>query len=199
MDTAVALVQAYLQVNGYFTVCEYPILKVDHGEVRVATDIDMLAFRFPGAGREMQTRGGTVSGVVAHEPDSALGCTPGQADMIVGEVKEGRARFNEPIRDPKVLGAALARFGCCSPDHAGDMVDRLLKHGRVHTPHGHDVRMIAFGGRGAPSGEGWLRIPLEHIIRFLRAYLDENWAQLHKAQIKAPALDLLALLRKCGG
>lgn len=27
MDTAVALVQAYLHVNGYFTVTEYPVLE----------------------------------------------------------------------------------------------------------------------------------------------------------------------------
>ena len=26
MDTAVGLVQAYLRVNGYFTVAEYPVL-----------------------------------------------------------------------------------------------------------------------------------------------------------------------------
>lgn len=28
MDNAVALVQAYLHVNGYFTVAEYPVLEV---------------------------------------------------------------------------------------------------------------------------------------------------------------------------
>ena len=28
MDNAVALVQAYLRVNGYFTVVEYPVLEV---------------------------------------------------------------------------------------------------------------------------------------------------------------------------
>ena len=27
MDTAVALVQAYLHINGYFTVAEYPCLR----------------------------------------------------------------------------------------------------------------------------------------------------------------------------
>lgn len=52
MDHAVALVEAYLQINGYFTVAEYPVIesfgKQHYG---VATDMDMLAFRFPGAGR----------------------------------------------------------------------------------------------------------------------------------------------------
>ena len=32
MDTSVALVQAYLHVNGYFTVAEYPVLEAFRGE-----------------------------------------------------------------------------------------------------------------------------------------------------------------------
>ena len=50
MDTAVALVQAYLHVNGYFTVAEYPVLEAqcaDH-QIRTVTDLDILAYRFPG-------------------------------------------------------------------------------------------------------------------------------------------------------
>lgn len=43
MDATVALVQAYLQVNGYFTVGEYPILTVNRrGEARAATVIAYL-------------------------------------------------------------------------------------------------------------------------------------------------------------
>lgn len=49
MDNAVALVQAYLYVNGYFTVAEYPVLEaLKHAGYRTVTDIDILAFRFPG-------------------------------------------------------------------------------------------------------------------------------------------------------
>ncbi len=51
MDHAVALVQAYLRVNGYFTVSEYPIIEsIRHGH-RTATEIDIPAFRFSSAGR----------------------------------------------------------------------------------------------------------------------------------------------------
>ena len=50
MDMGIALVQAYLRVHGYFTVSEYPILEaMRHGEHRIATDIDILAVRFPEA------------------------------------------------------------------------------------------------------------------------------------------------------
>jgi hypothetical protein len=52
MDNAVALVQAYLNVNGYFTVTEYPVVEaIKYAGYRTATDLDVLAFRFPGAGR----------------------------------------------------------------------------------------------------------------------------------------------------
>ena len=47
MDTCVALVQAYLHVNGYFTVAEYPVLEAYRGNrARIVTDLDILACRF---------------------------------------------------------------------------------------------------------------------------------------------------------
>ena len=52
MDVAVELAQAYLQVNGYFTVAEYPVLEALKHAARSATDLDILAFRFPMAGCE---------------------------------------------------------------------------------------------------------------------------------------------------
>lgn len=197
MDTAVALVQAYLQVNGYFTVCEYPILESARGDTRTATDIDVLAFRFPGAGREVGSHRRRVSGTSTFEADPHLGCPAHQADMIVGEVKEGRARFNPPARDPMVLAGALARFGCCPPDASRSVVEGLLRHGVARTPHGHEVRMVVFGSRGKPGKHAAHRvITLDHVTGFLRDYLQENWDTLHAADIKLPALDLLALLHK---
>lgn len=52
MDSAVGLVQTYLRVNGYFTVVEYPVVEL-RDDFRAATDLDILAFRFPGSGRVM--------------------------------------------------------------------------------------------------------------------------------------------------
>lgn len=61
MDPAVALVQAYLRVNGYFTVAEYPVLEATRsGGFQMATDLDLLAFRFPGAGRAIASAGDEV-------------------------------------------------------------------------------------------------------------------------------------------
>ena len=51
MDHAVALVQAYLQANGYFTVAEFPVLEaMEAGGFRSATDVDLIGLRLPRAG-----------------------------------------------------------------------------------------------------------------------------------------------------
>lgn len=70
MDHAVAIVEAYLQINGYFTVAEYPVIEsLGKQHYNVATDIDILAFRFPGAGRLVPGRGKND----IFEPDPVLG------------------------------------------------------------------------------------------------------------------------------
>jgi hypothetical protein len=142
MDTAVALVQAYLHVNGYFTVAEYPVL---------------------------------------------------------GEVKEGAARLNAAMRDPVVLEVALARFGCCPGQHAAILTRQLLARGHATTPGGHSIRMVAFGDipDGARQGP-WTTVPMRHVVLFLRDYLREHWAVLRHAQIRDPALGVLALIEKWG-
>lgn len=93
MDTAVALVQAYLNVNGYFTVVEYPVLEVGSaGQVRTVTDIDILAHRFAGAGHELVTdRGDPPPRWAAFSVDPVLGSPSDRADMIVGHDTAGDA------------------------------------------------------------------------------------------------------------
>src|SRR6266545_7003665 len=104
MDTAVALVQAYLNVNGYFTVVEYPVLEAYREGARAVTDLDILAFRFADAGHEViRGRHHGPLGGRAFAPDPVLGSPAGRPDMIVGEVKEGAAHFNPATRNPVVL------------------------------------------------------------------------------------------------
>ncbi|WP_125131640.1 hypothetical protein [Microbacterium sp. 10M-3C3] len=75
MDTAVGLVQAYLRVNGYFTVAEYPVLDATGpGGPRTITDLDILAVRLqraPGA-----------SGVVDAPLDPAPARTTGVPTVV---------------------------------------------------------------------------------------------------------------------
>ena len=203
MDTAVALVQDYLNVNGYFSVVEYPVLEAyRNGRARSVTDLDVLAVRFSGAGHEViRGKGRSPMGGHEFEPDPALGCPPDRPDMIVGEVKEGAARFNSATRDPEVLGVALARFGCCDRKQGPELARRLLARGHVDTPSGHTVRMVAFGTVAASdeSAHRWHAVSMRHVVEFLRNYLRDHWEVLRHAQISDPALGVLALLEKWGG
>ena len=137
MDTAVGLVQSYLYMNGYFTVTEYPVLELmADGEYRTVTDVDMLALRIPGAGRSSDSPGGPVVSV-----DPALAVDPDRVDIIIAEVKEGKAELNASARDPKVLRAALNRFGAVPEDRiAGGganevSVDASRRPRRIYAPY----------------------------------------------------------------
>jgi hypothetical protein len=118
MDTAVALVQSYLYMNGYFTVTEYPVLELmSDGEYRTVTDVDVLAVRIPGAGRDDNDVSGSF---VSVDPD--LDVDLKRIDLIIAEVKEGRAELNASARDPKVLRAALNRFGALGEERTSRVI-----------------------------------------------------------------------------
>ena len=199
MDTSVALVQAYLHVNGYFTVAEYPVLEAYGGDhARTVTDLDILAFRFAGASHKViRGRRRQPDVDLDAETDPLLRCPADRPDMIVGEVKEGAARFNAAMRDPAVLEVALARFGCCSPEHARGVAQQLLSQGHARAPGGHSVRMVAFGdvpGGGVP--DAWMTMSMRHVVEFLQQYLREHWDVLRHTQIRDTAFGVLALIEK---
>ena len=194
MDNAVTLVQAYLRLNGYFTVTEFPIVEANkHGGHRAATDIDVLAVRFPGAGRLIAQKGkGSGRDRMICGIDSALGIEHDQADMIIGEVKEGRAQINHSGRDPSVLRAALTRFGCCHDDS----VESLIRKGRGTTNHGHRVRLVAFGSSLPEGNPGYHTISLGHVIEYASDFLHENWDVFRVTEFKDPALGFLSTMIK---
>ncbi|GIV80385.1 hypothetical protein GQ464_012820 [Rhodocaloribacter litoris] len=196
MDNAVALVRAYLHVNGYFTVCEYPVLEASrHGGYRAVTDLDVLAFRFPNAGRLVA--GLPETAPASFQPDPRLDVPADVPDMLIGEVKEGRARLNEATTDPAVLETALVRFGCCAPEEAPALVRRVRRDGTATGPHGHRVRLLVFASRPEAVPQAGVRVlPLGHVIHFLQAYLDQYWDVLHHAQFKDPAFGFLVTLQK---
>ena len=197
MDTSVALVQAYLNVNGYFTVAEHPVLEAFHAdEARIVTDLDILAVRFAGA-RHQIIRGKRAPSHIAFAPDPMLRCPGDSPDMIVGEVKEGRARFNSAASNPAVLKVALTRFGCCHADHVEEVTRHLLERGHARTPNGHAIRMIAFGDASDErTGTAHTIVPMRHVVEFLRAYLNTHWAVLRHAHFDDTVLGVLALMEK---
>ena len=197
MDTSVALEQAYLRVNGYFSVTEYPAIAArGAGEHRTATDIDVLAFRFPGAGRLVPgKRPGRDEDHFS--ADDALQSSAEHADMLIGEVKEGRAQLNDAVSDPAVLRAVLAGFGCCSRQEATGIAAALIRDGQVLLPTGHRIRMAIVASIVSNlERPRQLVISLEHIVEFLRRYLDDHWDVLRHSDTKDRALGFLMTLTK---
>ena len=201
MDVATSLVQAYLHVNGYFTATDYPLVESGRDQApRTLTDIDLLAVRF---GRPATThraspqRRPPVTGPVSIDVDSALGALPERTDMIVAEIKQGRAQVNPGARNRHALAAAIARFGCCAAHEAPDMVKTLLQNGRAQGIDDHMVRMVLFASSGERAPRGWHWVHLDHVFRFLDNYLHREQTRLGHVDLHDPALAWLTLLQKC--
>ncbi|MBL8996266.1 MAG: hypothetical protein KJZ74_09305 [Gemmatimonadales bacterium] len=205
MDLSVALVQAYLRVNGYFTVAEFPVVESvavrgAPDELRTATDIDIMGFRFPRSAQLVPASGRRSARdrrLLAVDP--AIGAPPESGDMIIGEVKEGRAELNANATAPSVLRAALIRFGCCDPEHAVGVVDELAVRGKAVLPNGHAVRLLAFGTSTSPTAAGRPfvhTVSLVHIRSFLREYVHTNWRVLKAGGTKDEALSWVYLEEK---
>jgi len=193
MDTAVGLVQSYLYMNGYFTVTEYPVLELmDDGEYRSVTDVDMLALRIPGAGRERTDTGLSVLSV-----DPALDIDLDRVDLIIAEVKEGRAELNASARDPKVLRAALNRFGAVPEQRIDSVIEQLLDDGEAEHPTGARVRLMSFGSRPPLKHSSRYRwMLLGDLTGFMHRTITEHWSAAQTIQSKDPALSFLLLLEK---
>lgn len=200
MNTTIELVEAYLQANGYFTVTEYPVLEaLAAGREQVATDLDVLAFRLPGAGYLVRGRGDAKGAqqrrVLRTDPELA---TPAdEIDMVVGVVGGFEGRRVEDSLDEPVLRAALARFGCCTQEQAEEVIKRLLEEGETTTAAGHRIRLIHFGMPLDRSALPVARfIALSRVVGFVREYLNQHWMELARVRFKHPSMNVLALIEK---
>ena len=197
MDHAVSLVQAYLQLNGYFTSAEFPVFAgAGRNGARAITDIDILAFRFP-SGLPLMQQKRSPQGLDMTDVDPGLGLAPDAVDMIIGEVKEGRVGINSGIRDPQVLRAVIGRLGNTAEED-DEVVDALIKTGNARLPSSnYAVRLVAFGAfpPGAPVPPCRI-ISLGHVLQFLQAYVRKHWSMLRHLQFKDPAFGFLMTLEK---
>jgi len=193
MDTAVGLVQSYLYMNGYFTVTEYPVLEMmTDGEYRTVTDVDILALRIPGA-----ARGRTDTDLSVLAVDPALDVDLNRIDLIIGEVKEGRAELNSSARDPGVLRAALNRFGAVPDERIGAVIDQLLDDGEAEHPDGARVRLMSFGSRPPIKHRSRYHWMLHgDLLGFMHRTISDNWSAAETIQSKDPSLAFLLLLEK---
>lgn len=208
MDTAVALVSAYLRFNGYMTAHEQPVL-VGEGEpvqYRTATDIDVLAVRFPSSAVVVPHDAGSVKVADDLEValDPALGVRPGCVDVLVAEVKEGKPRLNRTLRDPDVLYATLRRV---DPGFANDRIERsvrqLIAEGEATCRTGGGerpwwrFRLLAFGtGAADPEGGPFEVVQLRHVAMFLLRCMSRHRKVWNDARFSDPVLDLLHLFDK---
>lgn len=194
MDTAVALVKTYLQANGFFTVTEYPILESIGVTTRTVTDIDVLAIRFRGAGGLTSE---SSTGGIRIEPDTALGLSDAQIEVIIGEVKEGAAELNKAARDPAVIAAALRRFGELQPETEEEIVKDLLDDGEAIHPAGLRIRQVVFATK-PPSRRSnpyeWMNIG--DIAEWMQTQVEAHWDKMKAVQSKDPALSFLLLFEK---
>jgi len=186
MDNAVALVRAYLQLNGYFTITEYPVLRrVEGGSYRTLTEIDVAALHLPG-------------GEPDFAPDPALQVPHDRPDMIIGEVKEGRAQINESVTDPDIVSKVLRRFGCCNEQDSRRIARLLLTHGHADTSAGHRVRLVAFGATRDVPGP-FLPVMLSDVVAYVDRYIEQNWEVVRAAGSKDPIFGVMVLLAKARG
>ena len=207
MDTAVALVGAYLRFNGYISLPEQPIL-VGEGRpwrYHTATDLDLLAVRFPRAAvvvpRERPGAGWEDADLeIAVDP--MLDLHDDTVDVLVAEVKEGRPRLNEALREPTVLLAALRRLDAGFDEPLGRIVDRLSRQGEAVCEAGGQrwrFRLVAFGdGDRAPEGGPFRVFPLRDVALYLIRCMAEHHQVWRDAQFGDAVLDLLHLLDKLG-
>jgi hypothetical protein len=201
MNAGVELVQAYLHLNGYFTITELPVIRHSRRGYEEVTDLDVLAVRFPWAAFTVP------GGRPGPEDDESLGLDrsliPQDAvvDVIIGEVKEGKARINDALRRSDALLTALRRVGLAPDDLLEAAVDELRAAGETHLgPPGLDstfrIRILAFGeGRPGPR-TGYSVVSLGHVAKWVEGYLTRYHDVLKPTDLPEPALGILHLLRK---
>jgi hypothetical protein len=159
-------------------------------------DVDLIAVRFPLA---QPLAAGPAH---AARPDSALEVGEDSMDLLICEVKEGRARVNPNLTRADTLHATLERLGCCAPDHVGHHVQALLRHGTAEMEHPGGIhcraRLAVFAGRSGNVHRAPVVISLAHAAREICRFLERHREALHGMRLTQPALAHLHLLEKVG-
>jgi hypothetical protein len=204
LNTCVALVGAYLRFNGYVTVPEQPVL-IGQGKpyrYHTATDVDILAVRFQNAAVVVPRDYGQEDDDLHLEVDDALDLHNDTVDVLIGEVKSGRPRLNDGLRDPDVLYATLRRVDPGFDAPLVDTIQALIRHGEAQCKSAGKkwrFRLVAFGeGQPAPEGGPYMVIQMRHVAAFLMKTMREHHQVWKDAQFGDPVLDLLHMFDKMG-
>jgi hypothetical protein len=202
VNAGVGLVRAYLQLNGYFTSAEFAVIAGRRdGRFEEITDLDLLAVRLPLALHVISRGRPGPEDDLRMETDRLLEPSAEAVDVIVAEVKEGKARLNEAARSSRALYTALHRVGCVPPERVDSVVQELARSGearlsRSEAPIPSRIRLVAFGEGETGHRDGYRVISLAHVADFVGGYLDRYHTVLRPADLSDPVLGLLHLLRK---
>lgn len=202
MNAGVRLVQSYLYLNGYFTVSELPVIREGRGgEFREVTDLDVLAVRFPRAEYVVPRGRPGIADDLRMKCDPVLVEDRTVVDVMICEVKEGKARVNDSLRSPEALHTALRRVGCCPEALMDDTVGALRSRGEARLSAADAgiptrIRLVAFGSGATGERNGYEVISLKHVARFIEEHLDRYHHVLNPADLGDTALGILHLLRK---
>ena len=200
VDVATDLVEAFLRSNGYLTLSELPIQGLNkRGDWETITDVDILALRFPGRVFFADPR--AVDDEVALEvPGIPLFLEDDTVDVIIGEVKQGEARFNPAIVKPETLHTALHRLSWLyGESDLDDVVNEIGTSGVCYTPArgGGTIRtrLVAFGKADEVTVNV---VPIGEILELAAGALKSHEALLRSARSSSTSMAVLKLLKKNG-
>ncbi|MCL7957464.1 MAG: hypothetical protein M8860_07070 [marine benthic group bacterium] len=199
MNSGAALVEAYLRVNGYLMLDEVPLVLPDEeaGGYRTLTDLDIMAVRWPDVKMGApDAEGRILQPIDTHElldvPENAI-------DVIIGEVKEGRAHLNRAIRSPKALRMGLERIGICSDLELDATAEALSEQAVVRleaSRPARQVRLVAFGIGTSRRTETHYVISLHDALEFVEDLMRRAHEVLLPSTLSDPVLGLLHLRNK---
>lgn len=199
VDIAVNLVENYLRLTGYMTLSEFEVQRRDKkGRFKTVTDVDIMGIRFPG---ELYLgdphREADYELLVIDDP--VLELEPETIDVIVGEVKQGKADLNAGIKDHGVLHSMLRRVEWIYGEGLESVIQGLQHNGAHRAPSrgGGEVRtrLVAFGRSDFSNTN---TIALGHIVTTMLTFFEEHEDAFRPIQFREPAPALLRLLLKSG-
>lgn len=199
MDIGVDLVEAYLRLNGYFTVSEFEVLReTTPDNYQTVTDVDIIAVRFPGPIYIADSHGKGESPSLLVE-DPTLQLEDDTVDVIIAEVKQGEAVFNPGLTNHHTLHTVLQRVAWLYQDGVHQIARDLEKHLVCYQAEPVDrkvrTRLVAFGR--SPVND-LHTISLTHVFEKMIGQFEEYGDALRAAQFKNPAAALIRLLVKTG-
>jgi len=198
MNSGAALVEAYLRVNGYLVLDEVPLVLPDEtGGYRTLTDLDIVAVRWPRVKMGAPDAAGRILNPIRTDP--VLDVPEGVIDVIIGEVKEGRAQFNRALRSQEALRMGLERVGICSDDELEIASAALAEQAAVRLTASdpvRQVRLVAFGIGTSRKAETHYVVSLRDATTFVEDLMRRAHEVLLPSTLADPVLGLLHLRNK---